>query len=235
MVSFNTNLPILHYHYIGTDVRLKNFHDRVEVSVVKVCMNDGIFRILRPNQFHDEGQNCIVLQWVPLQGRSRQPVRRYIFVGLTDSFVAQATRVIIWAFPAVKIRSSWLFLSTDSNLIEDTFRKRPTILVFVWGFGRKGFGLMPNYTIYQSNCEIRESTCDLIYFVPAISVLSLIHPEFCFPTVCQFECLWLVAHQMCAISLLLLLLIYRHSHRTGCTCPDPTNFWDSNIGPPKIV
>ena len=28
---------------------------------------------------------------------------------------------------------------------------------------------------------------------------------------------------------------HRHSHRTGCTGPDPTNFWDSNMGPPKIL
>ena len=24
---------------------------------------------------------------------------------------------------------------------------------------------------------------------------------------------------------------HRRSHRTGCTGPDPTNFWDSNMGP----
>ena len=26
---------------------------------------------------------------------------------------------------------------------------------------------------------------------------------------------------------------HRRSHRTGCTGPDPTNFWDSNMGPPQ--
>ena len=28
--------------------------------------------------------------------------------------------------------------------------------------------------------------------------------------------------------------IYRRSHRTGCTGPDPTNFWESNMGPAQI-
>ena len=27
---------------------------------------------------------------------------------------------------------------------------------------------------------------------------------------------------------------HRRSHRTGFTGPDPTNFWDSNMGPPKF-
>ena len=27
--------------------------------------------------------------------------------------------------------------------------------------------------------------------------------------------------------------IHRRSHRTGCPGPDPTNFWDSDMGPPQ--
>ena len=29
------------------------------------------------------------------------------------------------------------------------------------------------------------------------------------------------------------VFLHRRSHRTGCTGQDPTNFWDSNMGPPQ--